>query len=168
MALLTKWQAAGVAILTQLYMVEPGEYVALANQVNAACTNLDELPGFLEKLKKLMEDAADSAVIPDLQARMDELFAFRAETFYQSTKWQQGPSNTIRVTGGSDNRLTLIGMAQLELLRSSGNGFARCAECNCPYVIRRTAHRFCSVRCKQRQGQRIRMRALFSKETSDA
>jgi hypothetical protein len=41
--------------------------------------------------------------------------------------------------------------------------FRRCDECQSPYVLTKKSQRFCSTRCRQRQGQRLRMRALFAR-----
>jgi predicted nucleic acid-binding Zn ribbon protein len=38
-----------------------------------------------------------------------------------------------------------------------------CAECRNPFVVMKEDQRFCSARCRQRQGQRIRMRKLFER-----
>lgn len=40
-------------------------------------------------------------------------------------------------------------------------GFSRCEECRSPFLVAKEGQRFCSARCRQRQGQRLRMRRLF-------
>lgn len=38
-----------------------------------------------------------------------------------------------------------------------------CAECDSPFIVIKKDQKFCSTRCRQRQGQRIRMRRLFER-----
>ena len=165
-------------------LIPPGTiHETLSTRIDAAdLVRLAELHGLV---RRLMDATADE-ILPDWIDR-DAFNRWRNEVRLRETlvQWQASPREPGQILVWTNPRASatvssvideiahpileevtisvLAGANPSRYPKATFRGVARCWECNSPYLVRAKGTKFCSTRCRHRQGQRGRFRNLYAK-----